>query len=235
MRGLSILCWLTVVFSMLNVVTAQDALLVKKTTDFEITGTGDHNAWQKTQWLPLTQLDKGTPYETRIKILYSDAGIYVLFYGQDNKITSPFENDFEHLFKADVFEVFFHPQPSTPVYFEYEISPLNKELVLLIPNLKGIQGWLPWDYSGNRKVKKNVKIHGGEMKNGAAITSWTAELFFPYALLQPLENTPPVSGSLWNANFCRLDYDSGKSIKWSWSPVKTSFHEYKKFRQLRFE
>ncbi len=217
--------------------SAQDhsLLLVKKTTDFSISGSGENPAWQRTEWIPLTQLDKGKPYESKFKILYTATGIYVLFYGEDERITSPFENDFDPLFRADVFEVFFHPQPSTPVYFEYEISPLNKELVLLIPNLKGIQGWLPWNYTGNRKVKKNVVIQGGVMENKASIQSWTAELFFPYSLLSPLENTPPKSGTVWNANFCRLDYDSGSMMKWSWSPVTSSFHEYKKFRSIRFE
>lgn len=232
MRHLLIICFC---FLAVTAFGQEAPLLVKKTVDFSITGIGDNSAWKKTQWVQLTQLDEGKPLESKIKIMYSPSGIYVLFHGQDSLITSPYENDFEHLFKADVFEVFFHPQPSTPLYFEYEISPLNKELVLLIPNLKGITGWIPWDYTGDRKVKKNVKISGGEMKNGAAIQSWTAEAFFPFILLSPLENTPPKSGTTWNANFCRLDYDTKKMIKWSWSPVKSSFHEYRKFRSIKFE
>jgi hypothetical protein len=213
-----------------------DPLPVKRCTDFAITGKGENAAWQKTGWINLHQIDTGKPYETKYKILYSSKGIYVLFSGDDEKITSTFENDFDNLFNADVFEVFFHPDPSTPLYFEYEISPLNKELVLLIPNVKGgAYGWTPWHYSGERKVKKNVHIEGGQMQAGATIRSWSAELFFPYALLSPLSNIPPKSGTIWNANFCRLDYDSGNMIKWSWSPVERSFHEFKKFRSIRFE
>ncbi len=213
-----------------------DPLPVKRCTDFSITGKGDNPEWQKTNWVSLHQIDKGKQYETKCKILYSPKGIYVLFNGEDEKITSTFENDFDNLFNADVFEVFFHPDPSMPLYFEYEISPLNKELVLLIPNLKsGAYGWTPWHYAGERKVKKNVQIEGGQMQAGAAIRSWSAELFFPYALLSPLSNIPPKSGTVWNSNFCRLDYDSGSMIKWSWSPVERSFHEFKKFRSIRFE
>ena len=211
-------------------------LLVKRCTDFAITGKGENAEWKKTNWITLHQIDEGKQYETKYKILYSAKGIYVLFSGEDEKITSTFENDFDNLFNADVFEVFFHPDPSTPLYFEYEISPLNKELVLLIPNLKsGAYGWVPWHYTGERKVKKNVHTEGGQMQAGAAIRSWSAELFFPYSLLSPLSNIPPKSGTVWNANFCRLDYDSGSMIKWSWSPVKRSFHEFKKFRSIRFE
>ena len=159
-----------------------------------------------------------------------------MFNGDDEKITSDYQHDFDNLFTADVFEVFFHPYPSEPVYFEYEVSPLDKELVLLILNRSGkFGGWIPWHYEDKNKVVKKVNINGGEKKSNAAIQSWSAELFFPYKILNPLLNVPPSSGSRWNANFCRLDYDTGKQIMFSWSPVEKSFHEYKKYYALQFE
>jgi len=54
----------------------------------------------------------------------------------------------------------------------------------------------------------------------------------------PLLNTtlaPPSSGTTWNANFYRLDYDSGKMIKYSWMPIDHSFHEFEKFKPIKFE
>jgi hypothetical protein len=54
--------------------------------------------------------------------------------------------------------------------------------------------------------------------------------------LDLLDNIPPKSGTIWNANFCRLDYDSGNMVKWSWSPtIQNSFHELEKFRSMQFE
>ena len=168
--------------------------------------------------------------------MYSSTGIYVLFHGDDEKISSDFKNDFENLFEADVFEVFFHPEPSQPIYLEYEISPMEKELVLLFHHMNGkFSGWAPWPYTGNKKVIKKVAVDGGKMNPDAAIAGWSAELFFPYQLFAALKNVPPVSGMRWNANFCRLDYDSGKMIKWSWSPVEVSFHEFNKYYSLQFE
>ena len=159
-------------------------------------------------------------------------GIYVLFEGKDKKITGNYKEDFSDMYNADVFEVFFHPEPATPLYFEYEINAYDKELVLLIPNLDGkIMGWRPWHYETSRLIKHKVKV---QSKSGA-MASWSAELFFPYTLLAPLQKVPPGSGMHWNANFCRLDYDPGKMVKWSWSPVQTSFHEFKQFRTIRFE
>ncbi len=52
---------------------------------------------------------------SKFKMLYSPTGIYVLFSGEDEKITSDFKNDFENLYNADVFEVFFHPYPSLSI------------------------------------------------------------------------------------------------------------------------
>lgn len=213
------------------------ALLVHRYNDFSVTGKGDNEVWQKTNWVTLKKLDAGGKnYESKFKILYSQKGIYVLFSGDDDRITSTYESDFDDLYNADVFEVFFHPDKQVPAYFEYEINPLDKELVLLILNTHGkFAGWLPWNYKGEKRVIKKVKITGGEMKPGASIKHCTAELFFPYQLLNPLHNVPPASGMRWNANFCRLDYDSGNMIKWSWAPVKESFHEFEKYLPIVFE
>jgi len=212
-------------------------LVVRKCSDFDLTGEGDNSEWGKTEWNYLTKLDEGGKiYTTKFKILYSAKGVYVLFDGDDDKISTQYDKDFDDLFKGDVYEVFFHTDPNTPVYFEYEINQLNKELVLLIPKINGsAYGWIPWHYENERAVKKMINVMGGKMISNAAITSWSAELFFPYDLLTPLGSVPPKSGTIWNANFYRLDYDSGKMIKWAWGPVQKSFHELDKFRPIKFE
>jgi len=94
-----------------------------------------------------------------------------------------------------------------------------------------ITGWRPWHYEKERLVQKAVNI----VKDSKGMQSWTAECFFPYALLQPLQATPPKKGTVWNANFCRLDYDAGHMVKWSWSPIKVTFHEFKAFKSIRFQ
>ena len=212
-------------------------LLVRSCSDFDPTGTGENSEWNKAEWNYLTKLDTGgKAYTTKFKILYSAKGIYTLFNGDDDKISTQYDKDFGDLYKGDVFEVFFHTDPKTPMYFEYEINQLNKELVLLIPNINGkIYGWLPWRYEQDRTVKKAVNVVGGTNIADAKISSWSAELFFPYDLFRPLGNVPPKSGTIWNANFYRLDYDSNKVMKWAWSPVKKHFHEPENFRTIKFE
>jgi len=212
-------------------------LVVRKCSDFDLTGEGDNSEWGKTEWNYLTKLDEGGKiYTTKFKILYSAKGVYVLFNGDDDKISTQYDKDFDDLFKGDVYEVFFHTDPNTPVYFEYEINQLNKELVLLMPKINGsVYGWIPWHYEKERTVKKMITVVGGKMISNASIKSWSAELFFPYELFTPLGNVPPKSGTIWNANFYRLDYDSCKMIKWAWGPVQKSFHELDKFRPIKFE
>ena len=210
----------------------QDTLRVNKVLPFEIDGAGTNASWNATNWVNLIQLDSSSlQYPSKFKILYADSGVYVLFSGLDKKITSPYRNDFEDLFRADVFEVFFHPEPSTPIYLEYEINAYNAELVLLVPNLsKKTFGWAPWKYTGKKKVVKKVKVH--EQNN--EMYKWTAELYFPFKLFIPLQNLDVKKGVCWNANFYRLDYDDTKMVKWAWSPIVKSFHEFEKYGVIQF-
>jgi predicted TIM-barrel fold metal-dependent hydrolase len=212
-------------------------LRVCATEDFEVTGTGSAGAWQKARWVPLHRRSAaGHPYETRIKVLYSRTGLYVLLDAADKKITATMTEDFQDLWKEDVFEVFLWPDERDSVYFEYEISPLNFELPILVPNLHGrFLGWRPWHYEGKRKTRKATTAVGGPLKSGAEVSGWKAEVFIPYELLSPLRQVPPSPGTRWRANFYRMDYDNGKTISWDWARVGPSFHEFQKFGTLVFE
>ncbi|MDB5306913.1 MAG: putative metal-dependent hydrolase of the TIM-barrel fold protein [Gemmataceae bacterium] len=212
-------------------------LRVRPTEDFEVTGDGSAEAWKKAGWEPLSKRAGGPhPYETRVKTLYSKKGLYVLMDATDRKLTATIKQDFENLWLEDVFEVFLWPDERDPIYFEYEISPLNKELPIVVPNLEGkFLGWLPWHYEGGRKTRKATSAVGGEVKSGGEVTGWKAEVFIPYELLTPLRNVPPKPGTRWRANFYRMDYDDGKTTSWDWARVGPSFHEFAKFGTLVFE
>ncbi|HSQ54773.1 MAG TPA: carbohydrate-binding family 9-like protein, partial [Gemmata sp.] len=212
-------------------------LKVKSTDDFEITGDGSAKAWEKAAWEPLhKRTANGLPYEARFKVLYSQKGLYVLMDGTDKKLTATFKEDFQNLWTEDVFEVFLWTDQRDSLYFEYEISPLGRELPIMVPNNDGkFLGWLPWHYEGNRKIRKATWAAGGDAKSGAEVTGWRAEVFIPYELLSPLRNVPPKPGTRWRANFYRMDYDEGKQTAWDWSRVGPSFHEYQKFGTLVFE
>jgi hypothetical protein len=211
-------------------------LRVRRAADFEVTGDGSAPAWGAATWEPLRRREAaGRPYDTRVKALYSGKGLYVLMDATDKTITATMTEDFRDLWTEDVFEVFLWTDERDPVYFEYEISPLNHELPILIPNFGGkFLGWRPWHYEGAKKTRRAIGIMGGPQQSGAAIQGWRAEFFVPYVLLTPLQNVPPKPGTRWRANFYRMDHDDGKRTQWDWAPVGDSFHEFEKFGDLIF-
>jgi Carbohydrate-binding family 9 len=209
---------------------------VSPCVDFTLTGKGDAAAWDKSRWIGMNRRAGPRDYRTRFKILYSPKGIYVLLDGADTSLTATVTEDFQDLWKEDVFECFFWTDENHPIYFEYEISPLGRELPILIPNLEGrFLGWRPWHYEGNRRTRTAVTVQGGPQKSGAVVTGWRAEVFVPYELLKPLGNVPPVSGTKWRANFYRMDYDDENTTSWDWARVGPSFHEFQRFGTLVFE
>jgi len=212
-------------------------ITIKKTEDFAISGEGKSPMWNKTEWLPLTvQESSGEPVAaTRIKVLYSERGLYFLFFCEDQKLTATIEEDFGALYKEDVVEVFLWPDESVPVYFEYEVSPLNYELPILVPNINNrFYGWKPWHYEGDRRIQHATSAQGGKKESHATVKSWMAEFFIPYKLLQPIASSAPRSGDRWRANMYRIDYDKDYTT-WSWQKTSGSFHEFKKFGTLIFE
>lgn len=215
-------------------------LLVKKTKDFSITGDGSADNWNRAEWVELTQRSNhANRLLTKLKILYSDTGMYVLFHNEDNILNATFDSHYEELWREDVVEVFLWTDESRPVYFEYELSPLNYELPLIVSNVEGeLLHWIPFANSyhteSDRKTHHKTTIIGGEKESGAEIDGWIAEMFIPFKLLHPLENIEPVSGTTWRANFYRIDYDEGSS-HWSWQPYRTNFHDYNNFGTILFE
>lgn len=211
-------------------------LKVARTDDLEVTGDGSAAAWSKAAWEPLVPRNpESRTDQTQVKTLYSTKGIYFLMQGADRKVTAAMKEDFANLWMEDVYEVFLWPDERAPLYFEYEISPLGYELPILVPNFDGkFLGWRPWNYAGDRKIKKATTIQGGSKTSGSSATGWTAEFFIPYALLAPLQNVPPQPGTKWRANFYRMDYDDGKAA-WDWSRVGPSFHDIQNFGELVFE
>ena len=216
--------------------TERPQLSVRPVEDFEVTGSGDHAAWQKAEWVALRRRQpENHPYDTRFKTVYSTTGLYVLMDGTDRKLTATMNEDFLDLWNEDVFEVFLWTDERYPLYFEYEISPLNHELPIIVPNFgEQAYGWRPWHYERERLTRKATSTVGGPKQSQAAIEGWRAEFFIPYQLLRPLQNVPPKAGTKWRANFYRMDHDEGKRTQWEWARVGTSFHDFQKFGELVF-
>jgi len=223
---------MALVINVIGQVNDASTITVKKTKDFSLTGLADAAAWKTTSFTKLQKKSTtGVNYSTQFKILYSDSGIYCLYICEDSLITSTLREDFADLYNEDVVEAFFWPDEKSVIYFEYELSPWNYELPILVPNNNGkFLGWRPWHYEKERRTRHAASIN----KQAGKVIGWTAEFFIPYVLLSPLENVPPKAGTKWRANFYRIDYDKGGNY-WTWKPTGLSFHEYKKFGTIIFE
>ena len=214
---------------------SSNAITIKHTDDFELSGNGKNDAWVTASWVVMEPSESDSR-KTQFKALYSNTGIYFLFHNEDAVLTATKTADYERLWLEDVVEVFLWPDTTETVYFEYEISPLDYELPLIIPNFdEKFFGWIPWQYTGERKIKHLTHIEGGEKKSDSKLKVWYAEFFIPYALLTPLRNVPPTKGIVWKANMYRLDYDKPKTVRWYWNRTQTNFHQYQKFGKLIFE
>lgn len=233
----SILLLFVIIFSTTYTAMSQaDVLRIAKTDDFEIDGEGSHSNWNLTEWIKLDMRGEGPSQDTRVKVLYSKTGIYFLFSCEDQVLTATLTEDFADLYNEDVVEVFLWTEEQYPFYFEYELSPLNYELPIMVPNREGeFFGWLPWHYEGERRTRHATAVSGGPKESMAEISQWSAEFFIPYALLKPLGNVPPSSGTRWRANMYRIDYDLDSPRYYLWQPTSGNFHQYKEFGTFVFE
>ena len=215
-------------------------LIVKKTDDFEVDGAGTNAAWAKAEWQPLTLVSKNTlRYETKMKMLYSPTGLYTLADCQDARLTAAKTAFLDDIYTEDVVEMLLWTDEKHPVYFEYEISPLNVELPIFVSNNgKAFFGWAPWHYEGDRKTRTATSVRGGAKASGAKIDGWTAEFFIPFRLLTGITNVPPEPGSSWRANVYRIDYDISPkdAVQWAWNTdTGGNFHNFRKFGKIVFE
>lgn len=217
------------------------SMVIRKTTDFKVDGEGSAANWATAKAFDITvqkgpnQPAPGKQFPTKVKILYSDKGLYFLFDCTDTKLTATIMEDFGLLFKEDVVEVFLWPDTTVPIYLEYELSPLDYELPILIPNIKGkTEGWKAWHYNDRNRVQHATSAQGGQKKSMASVEGWKAEFFIPYALMSPMVTAAPKSGTKWRGNFYRIDYDA-ETAYYSWQKTGGSFHEFNKFGTLIFE
>ncbi len=213
-----------------------DTVLIKKTNDFKIDGSGQATEWKATDWIRLDLLPTfQSDYQTAFKILYSEKGIYCLYKCEDSLLTNTIQEDGKALYTEDVIEIFLQPDSSTSNYFEYELSPLNFETVLLIFNKGGdLNSWQPFEIKEQRKIQHATNIRMETVLAGKKINEWLAEFFIPFELLNPVGGRVPQSGEQWKANFYRIDYDKGETL-WTWKPNSGNFHEFQHFGTIEFE
>ncbi len=203
--------------------------MLPEVADFPLSGDGGAAAWSGVPWHDLARVAGEAPYRTRCKQARSQTGLYLLVDGEDARLDCTLTCDGADLFTEDVVEWFLQPDPSLPVYVEYEISPLGHHLVLLVVNNgQRFHGWTGWKMDRDRTIRRAVQVRGGPPCPGATVTGWSVEAFLPWELFRGFTNVPMQAP--WHGNVYRIDRDS----KWALAPATGGeFHDVGRFAVLQ--
>ena len=161
---------------------------------------------------------------TRVKTAWSDARWHVLFEVEDTHAWATFTSRESPLWEEEVVEVFFDPVGDLESYFEVEINPLGtvKDLVLR----RTASGWRK-DFAWT--------VEGLESCVQRTTTGWTVEMAIPF---EALGAVVPVVGTVWRANFLRIDRPHGPRTDadlsaWSQTGIR-QFHRAERFGFVEF-
>ena len=205
-------------------------------------GKLDEPAWQKAQKITLFYLhnsDKEAPRTTEAMMLWDDKNIYIAARLKDDDIYTRFTKNDQSLWEDDVFEVFFAPVPDSPVQYEFEFAPSGAMLDSLIRSLEGsgIADGMKW----TSHAKFAVAIDGTLNNRSDVDKEWTIEAAIPWSDFSdyaPMPDGPGKSAGELKWQFLIGRRDVSKSFKTDLvvvtSPNVGSFHEYKRYKAMRF-
>jgi hypothetical protein len=146
----------------------------------------------------------------------------LLFHCEDTQPWATIKHRDGPLYQEETVEVFLDPFGDLQCYFEIEVNPLNTVLDLMLRRIgKGWRKEFAWNCEG---LETSVLF---------SATGWTATLLIPFAAIVP---QPPAPGSVWRANFLRIDRPGGAARELSaWSPTGlNTFHVPYRFGFLEF-
>lgn len=161
---------------------------------------------------------------TEVKALWSPETLYLRFECRFRQLylfeDSEPSGRRDHLWERDVAEAFLQPDPSREKYYrEFEISPNGMWIALDV-----FPGGIADLKSGlQRSVALDEKAH-----------AWAAELAIPMKALSEKFDT----GSVWRANFYRVEGRTEPRSYMAWQPTRTpepNFHVPSAFGKMRFE
>lgn len=163
----------------------------------------------------------GAPRQaTNVTVARDAERLHVRFECEDSRPWATITRRDGPLYQEEVVEVFLDPFGDMECYFEIEVNPLNTVLDLMLRRIgKGWRKELEW------------RCEGLETSTAMTPRGWTASMAIPFTALVA---EPPASGTVWRANFLRIDRPEGCPRELSaWSPTfRNGFHEVERFGML---
>lgn len=161
---------------------------------------------------------------TRVRTFRDDTRWHVLFEMEDRQPWATLTERDGPLWTEEVVEVFVDPFGDLESYFEVEINPLGTVVDLVLR--RTASGWrkdFGWQAEGLVGTARRTD------------DGWTAELAIPFAAIG---DAPPVPGTIWRANFLRIDRPGGVGTEAelsAWSPTGLrNFHRPEFFGTVEF-
>lgn len=163
---------------------------------------------------------------TAVRLAWDESELRVLFDAVDALPWATHTQRDGPLWEEEVLEVFLDPVGDALNYFEIEVNPLGAVVDLVCrKNRSGYTKDFAWDCAGLRTAVRTTA------------QGWSAELAIPFASLIA---EPPRAGSVWRANFCRIDRPNHLAASperelTSWSPTHLRlFHVPERFGRIEF-
>ncbi len=198
--------------------------------------------------------DKKAPYDTRLKMLWDQSGLYFLARLDEPQLQASLTERESVIFKDNDFEIFIDPDGDGHLYYEYEINALGTEWDLLMakPYRDGGPAITAWDIEG---VQSAVYLEGTLNDPSDTDQYWQVEIFFPWRSLLECASPKrvPKDGEQWRINFSRVQWEwsvrqgryqkkqdpkTGKALpesNWVWSPQgQINMHMPEKWGYLQF-
>jgi hypothetical protein len=217
-------------------------IIRRATSPPEFMGDWDGRAWGAADVLEVSHFHPTSSDHrprTRVKLLYDDVGLYVLFHVADRYVRCVQTMHQSHVYCDSCVEFFV--QPKSGSYFNVEF---NCGGTMLLYHLKdpprGPSGKLEGHTILTAKELATIPVfHSMPQSVPEEITEpveWRLEYFVPYALMEryvgPLG---PPSERRWRGNFYKCADDTSHPHWASWAPIeRLDFHQPDHFGSLLF-
>lgn len=239
-----------------HIVTPNQYVVTKTTSQLQIDGKADEKAWQEA---PFTNLFidiegiKQVPYETKVKMLWDDEFLYVYAYMEEKHIWGNLTERDAIIYHNNDFEVFVDPEGFGKNYGEVEINALGTvwDLCLNKPYRTGGRANSAWDMPA---MKTALHIEGTVNDPSDIDQYWSVEMAIPLKPLVAFRKKAkklPKDGEQWRLNFSRVQWQheiiegqyrrkevKGKRLRennWVWSKQGViNMHEPEKWGYLQF-
>ena len=207
-------------------------------------GAWDSPVWSKADTAQITWFHpKSSDHhpDTRVRVLYSDEGLHVIFRVQDRYVRCLANEYMGPVYKDACAEFFVRPRPDKG-YFNFEMNCGGTLLLSYIEDAtktdKGFKKYQDVPEEIGSRVEVYHSMPSTVDPEIAEPTEWRIEYFIPFSVFEhylgPFGN---LAGQKWQGNFYKCAENNSHPHWGAWSPVgeELNFHQPDKFGNITLE